>query len=77
MRKDKDIMQDTGGAYQHKDLTKPPRDDRRTHNDDYLNRDPDFSDTKKDPDLKLSGRIGIARRLVALAMELYEQEDVR
>lgn len=72
MAKDTDMMRDTGGSYNHKDLEKPSRSDRKTHNDDHLKRDPDFDDTKKDPDLKKGCRIELAKHLVALAMQLCD-----
>ena len=63
-RKDVDKMRDTGGQYNHKDLQKPSRSDKKKHG--LSENDPDSKDNKKDPDLKL------AKKLVKLAKELIK-----
>lgn len=66
--KDVDKMRDTGGTYKSKHLDKPSRDDKKKHK--YDEKDPDFNDIKKDPDMKLSSRI--AKELIKIAKELME-----
>ncbi len=67
MNKDTDLMRDTGGSFRHKELQKPSRKDRKKPKMDES--DPDFNDTKRDPDLKTSS-VKVARELVRLAREL-------
>lgn len=68
MPKDTDLMRDTGGKYKGKPGKKPSRTDRRTRPE--LGRDPDFKDTKRDPDLKKACRfVGI--ELMKIARELW------
>ena len=55
MSKDKDMMRDTGGTFHVKNLVKPPRSDRKKPKNDKS--DPDFKDTRRDPDLKKGCRM--------------------
>ena len=52
MRKDVDLMRETGGNKKHKYLTKPHRKDLSKNT--LSETDPDAKDVKKDPDMKLN-----------------------
>jgi len=65
MLKDVDIVRDNGGKVEHKDLSKPPRDDRRNpFSEDNISKEDrkDYSDTTYDKDLRVSR---IARKVVS------------
>ena len=77
MRKDRDLMSDTGGTGGKKrDLQKPSRSQGRGKaKKRALRSDPDFADTMNDPDLKLASDRDIAEMLVNIATEMLDDAE--